>query len=344
MIYIIGLTGRKRSGKDSAANFLAMWYGAKHVKIAAPLKGTFYMTDPFAFTPAVAVLSRMKLQHGGDAIKAFSNNPNIFVDIAIAYIKSDIKQYKETVDPILPIEQDPFHRYYVISDVRFQHEVERLRQEFGDSFYLLKLEREGYSEPDYHASEVECDTMKPDYTVKAGSLYELYEQLIDFMSQFNDIIFPNRPKVYLSRNITSAEQHHDEIARVISEELTKLGFKCMTPTATVEEYWQDMVKKGVIPAANLITIHDMEWLASAHAVFFSVHTPSIGCAIELFYAAQMGKPFVVYTTDTRVFTHPFIQTFAADRCFMSITDAIEQFKTLTGVDVVRYHIEKRGDR
>lgn len=182
---IIGLTGKKGAGKDTVADYLSANYGYQHIAFADLLRrevmtGFNLRTIPitnkekpyslFALTncrdsgfldymqrngfdvaSGTPLSYRTVLQHWGDWKRG--DNANYFVDVVC-----------QRLDGSTPI---------VISDVRFQNEVDAL---LGKGAWLIRVERNSPYVTDTHASETEIDTIRKDFTALTnnGTLDELY--------------------------------------------------------------------------------------------------------------------------------------------------------------------------
>jgi hypothetical protein len=150
---IVGLTGRKGSGKNLAALGLP---GFQVLAFADPLKGAcmdlFGLTEKEMQDPELkeVPLERWPFQSpriimqkvGTDAMRA--NWPTIWVEAL---------RRKLAVSP---------HRNAVITDCRFLNEAEMIRQLGG---YIIRIVRPGMPQTDIHPSETEMDSMVVDATV-----------------------------------------------------------------------------------------------------------------------------------------------------------------------------------
>lgn len=208
---LIGLVAPKRSGKDTAANYLCSSYGFKKYNFADPLKrgigeifGLSYEQldgdDKETVDPFWGVTPRELLQKVGTELFQFELPKIIdqFKDFdRIFWVKCFEKWYdnkkneyeknrlywsnKSFESIMLDLPTNIFdtskpNLRVVVSDVRFEHEAKKLK-EMGA--FLIKIKRKTeeniYSK---HSSETETDNIICDYEmVNDGFMIDLYEQL-----------------------------------------------------------------------------------------------------------------------------------------------------------------------
>jgi len=166
----IGLSGKARSGKDTAVEFLLAKYGGHHLKFAGPLYELHYkIQDELGIirhknAPLLQAL-------GTDLIRAYK--PNHWLDCMQAAITK--LEYK-----------DPGCNIFV-SDVRFPNEVELLK---ALDFTVIRVERDERPETgrnDVHVSETALDSYK-DFTAfvynnKHVSDYLFHIDVVSLLSQ-----------------------------------------------------------------------------------------------------------------------------------------------------------------
>lgn len=157
---IIGITGKKRSGKDSFSEALFKESGkatvlhfATPVKtIAAILLGKYsfyFMEDkrkdePFIFSDGKMYTGREILQRvGTEAIR-----DNISKSVWIDNMRERIKNV-------------PHGNIVIIPDVRFENEAKFVK-DFGG--IIVRVERENHVSEDDHSSEMDMDKISPDFT------------------------------------------------------------------------------------------------------------------------------------------------------------------------------------
>ena len=184
---IIGFLGRKRSGKDTAASFIIENYNFTRYAFGDPVKDV--CRAMFGFTEE---------QLYGDQKETVDPEWNITPRQAFQTLGTDIAQYgiynyipelKESV-PERTFWVKRFEKWYynelsvericgplkvVLSDVRFQHEVDAIKRLNGT---IIKIERDSDIE-DSHTSENEIDLITNiDYTIQNNeSIEEFNEKL-----------------------------------------------------------------------------------------------------------------------------------------------------------------------
>lgn len=176
---IIALCGLKRCGKDVAARYISEKYGHTHVKLAQPLKDVlktaFRFTDDDLETdskdqisPKWGVSPRTLMNYIGTQVFQYD----------IANIVPQLKDRCFWIDHLLHtyIEQDKI----VISDLRFHHEVRRIREYVVGSdcvFRVVRICRNGTSHGSI-VSEMESAHLQVDMVLNNnGTIKELYDQL-----------------------------------------------------------------------------------------------------------------------------------------------------------------------
>ena len=148
---IIAITGAKRSGKDTLANYISARYDYEKIKLATPLKQS--VCALFNFTE-----------------EQVENESKEFIDArwgithrkAMQFFGTEMMQYK--IQELLPdIERKFFvksminrmnpNKYYVISDMRFMHEYEEIAKL---NPFIIRIDRPALDIPhDEHPSESE---------------------------------------------------------------------------------------------------------------------------------------------------------------------------------------------
>lgn len=184
---LIGLMGRKRSGKDTFAERLVSAHGFVRVAFADPLRATLYDLDPLVrveidevslltgggdpqdasywrLAPLVDFIGwerakelrevRRLMQAHGVAIREHVGE-SVWVDAAMWEVQS----LRDTT----PV---------VVTDVRFPNEAAAVGADGG---ILIRIERPGQDAGDAHISETALDGYPADFTfVNAGSVEDLH--------------------------------------------------------------------------------------------------------------------------------------------------------------------------
>lgn len=149
MIKLLGLTGKKQSGKSTIAEVAEEEFGFTRVALAEPLKNFILQCWP-AFSPGhlwgdlkedmVAVYGksgRQVMQElGTDVLRGY--DPDIWVRAM-----QDEIEFLERMGG----------GYYIIDDIRFPNEVEMVKEMGGE---VWKVVRSGQTEEDGHISELQA--------------------------------------------------------------------------------------------------------------------------------------------------------------------------------------------
>lgn len=186
---LIGLLGKKRTGKDTIADYLCKNYNFKKLSFAKPLKDVCKIL--FNFNDE---------QLYGDKKEEIDTNWGTTPRIIMQYLGTDI--FRNDINKILPnignnfwikcirtqyqslLKTDPLIKV-VISDVRFQNELDMIHELDG---CVIKIERQNsknYFE-DLHESEKDIDKIKNyDFLIKNDSTFEnLYLQVDDIIKKY----------------------------------------------------------------------------------------------------------------------------------------------------------------
>lgn len=161
---IIGVVGKKRSGKDTIGDYLVKKYGFIRMGLADPIKEAckhiFLMEDDQLWGGKKEVIDerygvtpREILQVMGTELfqyDIYNHLPKLMEKVPprTLWINRFVLMYKATKEKI---NNEPD---VVISDVRFKHEAKRIYKMGGK---LIKVVRPGLKNDDTHASEQELD-------------------------------------------------------------------------------------------------------------------------------------------------------------------------------------------
>ena len=177
---LIGLSGKKRSGKSSATEYLVNKYDFKPVSWAAPLK-QIIGRQLLGLTDA-----EMETDIKENINQFWGKSPrNLLQDIGTNCFRDRIHPdfwvkvcERDTLKPLLAQGEN-----IVISDCRFPNEAECIRANGGT---MVRITRIGYNpeKVDMHPSETALDRWDFDYQIGAadGDLQELYEKLDRLMA------------------------------------------------------------------------------------------------------------------------------------------------------------------
>ena len=189
MVRIIGLLGNKRSGKDTAGNYLVEKYGYKRYAFGDPIKEIsrhlFNLDDSQLYGDKKEVVDerwnlkprtifqRLGTEFGQYTIynifpelKTKFNNRQLWVYHFELWLKEEIQNNKNI--------------NIVITDVRFKHEIEIIKKYGGD---IIKIYNPKLNKTYEHISEIEIKTLKyDDFIINDKDLSYLYKQ-IDIIAQ-----------------------------------------------------------------------------------------------------------------------------------------------------------------
>lgn len=174
---IIGLTGKKRSGKDTAADYFVD-QGFVEYHFADPIKrlckDVFMWSDEWVngddketVDPRWGISPREAMQLVGT---------ELFRKAMPYYSKGFAKTTRDAIWIKRFIEEfEDYEGDVVIPDVRFVNEAKAI-QELGG--YIIKIERDGLESTDKHSSETELDKIDADSVVlNNGTIEDLIGEM-----------------------------------------------------------------------------------------------------------------------------------------------------------------------
>jgi hypothetical protein len=178
----LALCGRLRSGKDTAAQYLTIFYDFQPFAFADPLKR--YLHEIFPHVPREPKPRRL-LQLFGQKLREI--DPDVWVNLTMHKIDEYLRQHACDCSPLKP--------RVVVTDCRQQNEYDRLRAE-GFVFIRinaddeLRIKRALEAGDDFtvhdlaHETELLVDSFDVDYEVNNnGTTPELYAQLDAIMNE-----------------------------------------------------------------------------------------------------------------------------------------------------------------
>jgi len=179
---LIGLSGKKRSGKDTAGNYLIEKYDYVQYSFAGPLKKAcqeiFMFTDEQTEGHDKEILDD---RWGVSARKVFQIfGTEMFRDKLgeffpeMEHIKENFWTYRFEMWYAQQKQKDPNVKV-VVTDIRFQNEATIVKKLGGR---VIKVNRNTGMSTDNHSSEKNIDLIKGDITIKNnGTLEEYYQEL-----------------------------------------------------------------------------------------------------------------------------------------------------------------------
>lgn len=176
---IIALCGIKRSGKDTAAEYIASKYGYKHVKFASPLKEACRL-----------LFGLNNEQVEGDLKEVEDARWGVSPRKIMQFFGTELMQYE--LQRLIPhmdrrfwarslLEQHGSERI-VISDMRFVHEALEVL-EHDRRAVIVRIERIAAPNDDAHASETEVKEIKCNAVAKNDSTQQDLFDSIDAILQ-----------------------------------------------------------------------------------------------------------------------------------------------------------------
>lgn len=165
---LIGILGKKRSGKDTVASFIQAEYGFKRLAFADPIKKIVAAIDPYVDEFGTRLSS---LQLSDDDIKKdYPEYRRLLQALGTEGLRDTINE-NFWIDILLKEAQR--YENVVISDVRFVNEVKAIKMSGG---YIWKVERTDSTEvEDDHRSEQEINSVQFDELIQNdGSLKDLF--------------------------------------------------------------------------------------------------------------------------------------------------------------------------
>lgn len=182
---IIGLMGRKRSGKDTVASALIEYRGFRRTAFADRMKDSLLAVNPYLMDG-----DRLHNVVRLDGWEAAKNRPDVR-----RLLQEFGSALREQIDPdiwIAPVEREVRESIekggnLVISDVRYPNEATMILKHGG---YLLNVERPGSALDDMHPSEAAIPVSLADATlVNDSSIDELIDKATRFYDSAYDSVF-----------------------------------------------------------------------------------------------------------------------------------------------------------
>lgn len=176
MYDIIGLVGRAHAGKDLVATHVHDTYGHDNCKFAGPMKTALKSLFDFSHE-----------QVEGDLKETVDERWGVTPRRVMQFFGTEMLQIK--MQELIPglgrhfavkrmfLNYDTREQPFCVSDVRFQHEVDAIRQH-GGIVIRLRRNQDGHSKEHEHESESGVDGMSCDYDVdNDGSVADLFSKI-----------------------------------------------------------------------------------------------------------------------------------------------------------------------
>lgn len=182
---IIGFSGLKRSGKDTSADYFVGKYSFQKLTFAGPLKeicGILFNFD--------------NEQLYGDKKEVIDTRWGVSPRTVLQFVGTDL--FRDQMSKMMPDIKDEFwvkslefkckdllkkNINIVISDVRFQNEVDMIHKYGG---IVIKLERPLFGSYDLHPSEINMNFIKnyDAYIANDGTIDDLHIKIDDVFKKY----------------------------------------------------------------------------------------------------------------------------------------------------------------
>lgn len=178
----IGFIGAKRSGKDTAADYLVQVYGYTKLAFADPMRAMAEAINPIvgedrdgyvSYATAVARLGYEEAKDRFPELRRFLQvlgtegvRGVLGDDVWVDHLAGRVEYLWATEGPDAPV---------CVTDVRFPNEVEALQRR---GFVIVRIDRPGFGGDDGHASETALAEFEPDLTLfNSGPIEAVYAGL-----------------------------------------------------------------------------------------------------------------------------------------------------------------------
>ena len=162
---IIGLSGYARSGKDEVAKILVEEYGYKRIAFADNIRKLLYATNPQVGGNRLQFLVE---DYGWDVAKSQPEVRHLLQSLGVAARNL----FGEDFWVAQALSQVHLENNWVITDVRFTNEADRIKQ--YDNSQVWRIKRNGVEAVNGHVSEHDMDGYQVDMILKnEGTLEDL---------------------------------------------------------------------------------------------------------------------------------------------------------------------------
>lgn len=178
---IIGLSGYAGSGKDALASILVKNHGYTRLAFADPIREFLYKINPIVACSPTGYLRDLVNLVGWDAAKQEAQVRRLLQDVGVGAREmfGDDFWVKAAISKI------ETGKNYVITDVRFPNEAERIINMWGE---IWRVTRPDVSSVNNHISETAMDSYKFDRFINnAGDLNNLETIVKEFVTRAHDV-------------------------------------------------------------------------------------------------------------------------------------------------------------
>lgn len=176
MSRIIAVCGRKRSGKDTFADYICSKYGYENVKFAGVLKGVCRMV--FGFTE-----NQIETDEKDSIDIRYDKTPReIMQYVGTELFQFGLQEFIPSIGRLLwtnSLLDSLENKNVVISDLRFKHEAEELKRRYPLAMIIMIKRNNQSAVQDSHISENEIDSINYDYCIDNNSTLSEFYRIID---------------------------------------------------------------------------------------------------------------------------------------------------------------------
>lgn len=189
MPQLVAICGKKRAGKDTLGEFLVTQYGYKRIAFADKVKEGVVTINPVLYSlPGDVQIHLQDLQMRGETaielcdrlkdeipevrrlLKAFAHETmQVLFRLESFWVQQALKDIGEDDD-----------QRYVITDMRYPHEAEAVREKGG---VIFRVTRPGHDNDDQHASEQSVALVDADIDyINDATLGDYYSSAVCLLS------------------------------------------------------------------------------------------------------------------------------------------------------------------
>jgi hypothetical protein len=177
---MIGIIGKRRSGKDTTADYIQSNYGYEKKKFAGPLKDAVEILFDFS-------KDQLETDKKDEIDSRWGVSPRtIMQSMGTTYLQYELSKIIPNIDRNYAIKRmflnNSNNNKIVISDVRFTHEADEIKKRNGILIKIIRDQNNTNLEIDNHISECGVDNLQYDYLIYNNSTIEdLYTKINKIM-------------------------------------------------------------------------------------------------------------------------------------------------------------------
>ncbi|MFE0447354.1 deoxynucleotide monophosphate kinase family protein [Streptomyces fungicidicus] len=188
----IGLIGKARSGKDTAAQRMIQTSAYTRLAFADPLKEALLRLDPMVSMWGDS-LKDVVLEEGWEGAKRYPE------------VRRLLQNYGQTIrelDPEFWVRElsrkvaaaHAWNLPVVVTDVRYRNEAEALQRAGFYMVHVVRPDNPGIGEAGTHASETELDDWVPDIILRNTGTVETFQRNVDILLQVTSARYSREPR------------------------------------------------------------------------------------------------------------------------------------------------------